>query len=131
MRRVGKTQPQPAAGMGLVGGPFRSRIDGDPGGERGLVEFQGIDVVGQFDPQEDAALRVLEFGGCSELFVERLHQRVEFCTQAAGQFRHVSGKMRRAIFRQHHLLQRARTRIGLQRQHPRQHLPGCDNKAHP
>ncbi len=38
-RWTGKAQPQPAAGMGLVGGPFRSRVDRDTGGKRGLIEF--------------------------------------------------------------------------------------------
>src|SRR4030081_800470 len=29
---TGEAQPQPAAGIGLVGGPFRPRVDGDAGG---------------------------------------------------------------------------------------------------
>ena len=56
MRGAGEAQPQPAAGIGLVGRPFRPRIDGDAGGERGLIELQRVDIVGQLDPQEDAAL---------------------------------------------------------------------------
>ena len=126
-----KAQPQPAAGIALVGRPFRPRIDGDAGGKCGLVEFEGIDIVRQLDPQEDAALGVFEFGRGAELLVERLHQRVELGAQAARQLRDMGGKMRRAIFRQHHLLQRAGTGVGLQRQHPRQHRPGCDDEADP
>src|SRR5260370_26191070 len=33
VRWTGKAQPQPAAGIGLVGRPFRPRVDGDAGGE--------------------------------------------------------------------------------------------------
>ena len=128
---LAKTQPQPAAGIGLVGRPFRSRIDGDAGGERGLVELQRVDIVGQLYPQEDAALGVLEFSRGAELLVERFHQRVELGAQAARQLRHVAAEMRRAIFRQHHLLERAAAGVGLQRQHPRQHLPWRDDEADP
>src|ERR1700704_3456641 len=39
MRWTGKTQPQPAAGIDLVGRPFRSRIDGDAGGKGCLVQL--------------------------------------------------------------------------------------------
>src|SRR6266403_2050924 len=44
VRRTGEAQPQPAAGVGLVGGPFRSRVDRDAGGKRGLIKFQRIDI---------------------------------------------------------------------------------------
>ncbi len=37
--------------------------------------------------------------------------------------------MRRAIFRQHHLFQRAASGVGLQCQHPRHHFPGRDDEA--
>src|SRR6267154_6855744 len=83
MRWIGEAQPQPAAGIGLVGGPFRSRIDGDAGGERRLVQFQRIHIVRQLYPQEDTALGVFEFGRRAELLVERFHQGVELGAQAA------------------------------------------------
>src|SRR5437763_5894328 len=57
---TGETKPQPALAVGLVGRPIRSRVDGDAGGERGLREFWRVDRVGKLDPQEDAALRLVE-----------------------------------------------------------------------
>ena len=65
------------------------------------------------------------------MLVERFHQRVELGAQATRQLRHMGGEMRRAIFGQHHLLQRAGAGIGLQRQHPRHHFPGRDDEADP
>src|SRR5581483_11443194 len=50
---AGEAKPQPAARIWLVGRPFRPRIDRDAGGERRLIKFQRIDVVGQLDPEED------------------------------------------------------------------------------
>ncbi len=42
---------------------------------------------------------------------------------------HVVLEMRRAVFGEHHLLQRAGAGVGLQRQHARHHLPGRDDEA--
>jgi hypothetical protein len=39
VRGAREAEPQLAAGINLVGRPFRSRIDGDAGGERGLVKL--------------------------------------------------------------------------------------------
>src|SRR4051794_30880097 len=44
VRGTGETQPQAAAGIGLVGRPFRPGVDGDAGGECGLIQFQRIDI---------------------------------------------------------------------------------------
>ena len=45
--------------------PISVRLERIPGqalrGQRRLIEFQRIDIVGQLDPQEDAAFGVLEF----------------------------------------------------------------------
>src|SRR5262245_38230323 len=58
--RAREAQPHAAFAVGLVDGPFRPRIDRDPGCERPLIERQRVHAVGQLHPQEDAALRLLE-----------------------------------------------------------------------
>ena len=62
MRWIAETQPQPALAIGLVRGPFEARIDGDARRERGLGKLLGVDDIGQLDPQEDAALGIIELG---------------------------------------------------------------------
>ena len=116
---MSEAQPRAAFAVALVGRPFRAGIDGDAGGERRLVELERIDLVRQLDPEENAALRILEFGRSAELLVERIHQRLEFQPQAARQLRHMRVEMRRTEFAEHHLLERAGAGIGLDRQHAR------------
>ena len=117
MRRTGEAEPQPALAVGLIRRPFGPGIDRDAGRERGLIELLRVDVVGQLDPQEDAALRLLELGRSAEFLVERFHQGVELGAQVrVSSVGDVRRKMRRAIFRQHHLLERAGAGVGLERQ---------------
>ena len=71
-----------------------------PAASAGAIQFQRIDLVRQLDPEENAALRIVEFGRGAELLVERIHQRLELLAQAAGQLRHVGVEMRRAKFAQ-------------------------------
>ena len=98
MRGAGEAEPQATARIGFVDRPFRPRIDGDARGEGGLIQLQRIDMVGQLHPEEDAALRLLEFGRGAELLAERVHQCIELGAQAARQLRHMGREMRRAIF---------------------------------
>src|SRR4051794_4651408 len=70
-----------------------------PAFQRRLVELHRIDVVGQLDPEEDAALRLLEFGGGAELLVERFHQSIELSAQPLGQNRDMLSEVRSAVFR--------------------------------
>src|SRR6476469_1650145 len=43
--RAGEAKPDAASAVGLVDRPFRSRVDVDAGGERGLAQLHGIDFV--------------------------------------------------------------------------------------
>ena len=134
MRGIGEAQPGAAFAVGLVGRPFRAGIDGDAGGKRRLEELQGIDLVGQLDPQENAALRIVEFGCGAELLVKRVHQSFELFAQAAREFRHVGVEMRGAKFAEHHLFERAGAGVGLERQHAREQRPirrRCSRRATP
>ena len=49
-----------------------------PGGKRGMIKFERIDIVRKFHPQKDPAFGILELRRRAELFVERLHQRLKF-----------------------------------------------------
>ena len=87
-----------------------------PAVERRLVELHGVDVVGQLHPEEDAALRLLELRRGAELLVRATPSACRACARRPRrQFRHVLGEMRRAVFGQHHLLQRAGAGVGLER----------------
>src|SRR5215470_4323257 len=88
-RRAREADPQPTPAMCRVGRPFRPWIDRDAGGERGRIEFHGVDLIGQLDPEKDAALRIIELGGGAELLVEARHQGLELGAQPATQPRYV------------------------------------------
>ena len=70
MAQVGETQPQTAFGVGLVHRPLGPRVDGDARGLRQRKKFQRIHAVGQLDPQENAALRIVELGGRAEMLTQ-------------------------------------------------------------
>ena len=86
-------------------------------------------LSGSFTHRKMPPLRLLELGRGAELLVERLHQRVELHAQPARQLGHMRGEMRRAIFREHHLLERAGAGIGLDRQRARKNVPAGDDVA--
>src|SRR6516165_9626110 len=112
MRSTSSSAPRPnsrtrVSAVVLVRRPFSARIDGNAGGQRGREEFLRIDLIRQFDPEKNAAFRVLEFGRGAELLVERIHQRFELGAQRPGQYWHMGVEMPRAELAKHHLLQRA------------------------
>src|SRR5262245_57762327 len=131
VRGAGEAQPHAAPAVGAVGRPFRPRIDGDTSCQRRLRQPSDVHRVGELDPEEDAALGILELGRRPELLGERLHQRLDLGAQAAPQFRHVLGEMARAELAQYHLLQRARAGIGLERKDAAKNLPRRHDKADP
>jgi hypothetical protein len=86
MARARKAKPHPAAGVALVHRPLGPRVDRDARRERRLVELHRVDPVGKLDPEEDAALGIVELRRCPEVFGERFHQRLELGAQAAPSF---------------------------------------------
>src|SRR5439155_14388932 len=89
---AGEAEPQAALAVGLVGRPFGAWIDRDTGGERSLVEPERVDHVGQFYPQEDAALGIVELGRRAEMLGKRFHHDFELAPQAARQLRDMVGE---------------------------------------
>ena len=118
-----------ATGCAPCRSTIRPGIDRDAFLQRRLIELHRVDVVGQLHPQEDAALRVVELGRGAELLVQRLHQRLDLRAQRLAQLRQVRGEMRRAVFGEHHLLDRAGAGIGLERQHARHDRPRRHQEA--
>ena len=73
---------------------------------------------------------VLELDRAAEVLAQRFHQRLELRAQPPPQLRNVLREIARAELRQHHLLERAGTGVGLEREHARHDFPRRDDVAH-
>ena len=88
-----------------------------------------VDIVGQLDPQIDAARRVAELGGGAELLGQCLAQGLQLAGEHLAELGHMLGEVLLAELRQDHLLQRARARVLLQRQKAGENVPLGDDVA--
>src|SRR5271170_5192349 len=70
--RRAEAQPEARFGGRAVTRPFRPRVESDAGRERRLDELSHIDLVGQLQPQEDAAFGDPRFDGGAEFALHRL-----------------------------------------------------------
>src|SRR6266849_345979 len=131
LRSRAKAQPQPRLGCLAVAGPFRPGIERDAGIEGGLYQLSDIDLIGQFQPQEDAAFRGPRLDRGAEFALHRFDHRVELALQRLAQLVDMVLEMRREILGDDHLFERADAAVALalDRDHAAHELPIGDDVA--